>query len=81
MNFTKDEILEMYVNMVYFGNGAFGLKAACNTYFGHGYQTISTEESAMLVPFLDAPAKVNMLDAPVTAKKRQEALLERINAS
>ncbi len=81
MNFTKKEILEMYLNMVYFGNGAFGLKAASNTYFGHGYQTLSTEESAMLVPFLDAPAKVNMIDAPVTAKKRQAALLKRMNTS
>lgn len=80
-NLTKDAILEMYLNMVYFGNGAYGLKAASDRYFGHDYTQLTLSESAMLIPFLDAPAKYNLLEDPVTAEKRQKHLLERIAAT
>jgi beta-lactamase regulating signal transducer with metallopeptidase domain len=77
-NFAKDEILEMYLNMVYFGNGAFGLKAASVTYFGHDYTQMTLSESAMLIPFLKAPDKNNLLNDPVNAEKRQAQLLKRM---
>ena len=79
-SFSKEEILEMYLNMIYFGNDANGLKAASEIYFGHDYTSLTLSESAMLVPFIDAPFKYNVLKAPDTAKKRQKYLLERIAA-
>lgn len=80
-DFTKEEILEMYLNMIYFGNGAFGLKAASDTYFGHEYTRLTLSESAMLVPFITAPSVYNVLKDPVTAEKRRLLLLERIAAT
>jgi penicillin-binding protein 2A len=80
-NFTKDEILEMYLNMVYFGNGAFGLKTASETYFGHVYDSLTVSESAMLVPFLTAPSKYNVIENPVVARKRQAVLLEKMKST
>jgi len=77
-NFNKDQILEMYLNMVYFGNGNLGLKSASEFYFKHDYTQLTLPESAMLVPFLDAPSKYNFLADPESAKKRQKRLLERI---
>ena len=77
-DFTKKEILEMYLNMIYFGNDAFGLKAASDTYFGHDYTSLTLSESAMLVPFITAPSVYNVLNDPVTAETRQKRLLERI---
>ena len=78
--FTKNEILEMYLNMVYFGNGAYGLKTASDKYFGHDYTQLTLNESAMLVPFLVAPTKYNVLQNPIVAEKRQKQLLKRIAA-
>jgi len=80
-NISKDEILEMYLNMVYFGNDAYGLKAASKTYFGHAYEALTLDESAMLVPFLAAPSRYNVLKDPVTARRRQQQLLEKIAAA
>ena len=80
-SFSKEEILEMYLNVIYFGNDANGLKAASEKYFGHDYARLTLSESAMLVPFIDAPSKYNVLKAPDTAKKRQEYLLGRIAAA
>jgi penicillin-binding protein 1A len=79
-HFSKNEILEMYLNMSYFGNGAYGLKAATERYFGHDYSNLTLSESAMLIPFLDAPAKYNILQDPIAAEKRQKYLLERMAA-
>jgi penicillin-binding protein 1A len=80
-NFAKDEILEMYLNMAFWGNGAYGLMAASDRYFGHDYTQLTLSESAMLIPFLDAPSRYNFLADPVTAGNRQKRLLERIAAA
>jgi beta-lactamase regulating signal transducer with metallopeptidase domain len=77
-NFTKDELMEMYLNMIYFGNDAYGLKAASETYFGHDYKGLTLDESAMIVPFITAPSIYNMQKYPVVAKRRQQFLLEKI---
>jgi hypothetical protein len=80
-SYAKDDILEMYLNMIYFGNGAYGLKAATVTYFGHDYEGLTLDESAMLVPFITAPSKYNVMKDPVTAKKRMQRLLKKIAAA
>lgn len=79
-NFTKEDILEMYLNRVYFGNGAWGLASAATTYYSKPYQNLSLSEAAMLIPFLEAPKKYNMIDNPQLANARQLNLLSKIEA-
>lgn len=79
-NFSKNDILAMYLNLIYFGNDASGLKAASEIYFGHDYTGLTLDESAMLVPFITAPSQYNVLEDPVAAQKRQRQLLEKIAA-
>lgn len=56
--FTKDQILEMYLNRVYFGAGAYGVEAAAQRYFDKPATKLSLGESAMLVGLLKAPSKL-----------------------
>ncbi len=55
--YTKDEILEMYINSVYFGEGAFGIQDAAKTYFNKSPADLDVAESAMLIGLLPAPNK------------------------
>jgi len=77
--FSKNQILEMYLNRVYLGNQTWGLASGAKKYFGRSYDQLSIEQSAMLIPFLEAPAKYNMIKNPVAAKKRQQKLLKKIS--
>jgi penicillin-binding protein 1A len=79
-NFTKDQILEMYLNRTFWGNRAHGLAAAAMVYFDKSYTELTPSESAMLVPFLDGPSAFNMLKDPETAAARQQDLLSSLNA-
>jgi membrane peptidoglycan carboxypeptidase len=74
-NYTKHEILEMYLNSIYFGNNAWGLHQAAHTYFGHSYEKLTLKEAALLVPSLTAPAKYNFIKNPQLAKARQARLI------
>lgn len=80
-NFSKNEILEMYLNMVYFGNQVTGLAQAAKYYYQTTYDQLSQEQSAMLIPFLDAPTKLNMLANPKVAEERQSQLLAKLQSS
>ena len=53
--FTKDQILEMYLNMAYFGHGAYGIAAASQTYFDKPASQLSLPEASMLAGLLPAP--------------------------
>lgn len=53
--YTKDEIFELYLNWVYFGEGAHGVQAAARTFFGKDVKNLELEESAMLVGMVKAP--------------------------
>lgn len=77
-NYSKEEILEMYLNRVYFGNNAWGLASAANVYFSKPYQDLSLTETAMLIPFLEAPKKYNMIDNPTQAIIRRDSLLAKL---
>lgn len=57
-NFTKDQILEMYLNRVYFGAGAYGVEAAAQRYFDKPAAKLTLVESAMLVGLLKAPSRL-----------------------
>jgi penicillin-binding protein 1A len=54
--FTKDQILELYLNRVYFGGGAYGIDAASRTFFGHGADQLSLSEAAIIAGLVKAPS-------------------------
>lgn len=61
--YTKNEILEMYANTVYYGKGAFGLRVASNTYFNKEPMQLTTAECAYLVGLFKAPERYNRDDS------------------
>ncbi|HVL29817.1 MAG TPA: PBP1A family penicillin-binding protein [Sphingomicrobium sp.] len=54
--FSKDQILELYLNRVYFGGGAYGIDAASRTFFGHGAERLSLGEAAIIAGLVKAPS-------------------------
>lgn len=77
--YSKDEILEMYLNSVYYGENAFGIADAAQTYFGKRPADLNLAESAMLIGVLPAPSAYS----PITgseklAKERQNTVLSRM---
>ncbi len=61
-NFSKEQLLEYYLNMLYFGNGEYGVKNAARRYFGKSLDKVSLLEAAMLAATVKAPSKVNPLN-------------------
>lgn len=72
---SKDEILETYINKIYFGGGTYGVNAASKYYFGHDAREITSAEAAILVIQLSSPAFYNPFDHPNRAMDRQRAVL------
>ena len=56
-NFTKDEILELYLNKVYFGGGAYGIDSASRKFFSHSATELSLEEAAIIAGLVKAPSR------------------------
>ena len=75
--YSKDQILEWYLNTNYYGNWAIGVEAAAQVYFGKHAQELTLAECAMLAPIVQYPA-MNPIDNPDEAKKRQGIALERM---
>lgn len=77
--YSKDQILEMYLNSVYFGENAFGIKDAAQTYFGKEPKDLTLAESAMLVGLLPAPSAYSPISGNKEyAKERQTTVLTRM---
>lgn len=77
--YSKDEILSMYLNSVYYGEGAFGIEDAAKTYFDKSAADLTLAESAMLIGLLPAPANYSPISGdPELAKERQEVVLDRM---
>ena len=74
-NYSKDEILELYLNTTYFGAGANGIKAACNKYFGKAPSALTLAEAAVIASLPYAPSALNPLENPKDCKKRQLLVL------
>jgi penicillin-binding protein 1A len=55
-NFTKDQVLELYLNKVYYGGGAYGIDAAARKFFGHGADDLSLAEAAVIAGLVKAPS-------------------------
>lgn len=76
--FTKDELLEFYLNQIYFGSGAYGVEAAAETYFGKKASALDLAESAMIVGVVPAPSDYSPLVSPKLARERQLLVLRRM---
>ncbi|HEU5122101.1 MAG TPA: PBP1A family penicillin-binding protein, partial [Candidatus Saccharimonadales bacterium] len=77
--YTKDQILEMYLNSVFYGENAFGIEDAAKTYFGKTPKDLTLAESAMLIGVLPAPSAYSPITGnPEYAKERQTTVLTRM---
>ena len=79
--YSKDEILELYLNKIYFGGGRYGVNAASKYYFGHDAREITPAEAAILVIQLSNPAFYNPFEYPNRAMDRQKDVLNSMVAS
>ncbi len=76
--YSKDEILELYLNKMYFGCGTYGVNAASKFYFGHPASEITPAEACMLVIQLSNPAFYNPFEHPNRAMDRQKYVLDEM---
>src|SRR5258706_2152510 len=76
--YSKDRILELYLNQIYFGHGAFGVEAAARTFFGKSVGELTLAESALLAGLPKAPTTYSPFDHPEAAKRRRATVLARM---
>lgn len=77
--YSKDQILEMYLNSVYFGEGSFGIEEAAQTYFHKDAKDLDSAESALLAGLLPAPSRYSPIsNDPAQAKVNEEVVLEKM---
>ncbi len=76
--YSKNDILEMYLNTVDFGSNAYGLKVAAKTFFNTSTQKLSWEQSALLVGMLRAPTYFSPISQPEHAMKRRNVVLNQL---
>jgi penicillin-binding protein 1A len=72
---SKTEILELYLNRVYFGSGAYGVEAAAQRYFGKSAKTVTLAEAAMLAGLVKSPSRLAPNRNPEGADKRAKTVL------
>ena len=77
--FTKDEILEMYLNTIYFGEGMYGIEAAANKYFYKSVEDLTIEEGALLAGIVKAPNSYSPIDHQEKAKERRNLVLRMMS--
>ena len=73
--YTKEEILEMYLNTVHFGHGTYGVEAATKRFFGKESRDLTIDESALLAGLLPAPASYSPIHHPDRAIRRRNTVL------
>ncbi len=76
--FDKKKILELYLNQIYLGNGAYGVEAASRVYFGKHISEVTLEEAALLAGLPKAPSRFNPFVNPELAKIRRDYVLRRM---
>jgi penicillin-binding protein 1A len=76
--YTKNEILEIYLNYMYMGPGTYGVEATSKYFFGHSAKEITLAEAALLVVQLSSPSRYNPLSKPNEAMDRQRYTLDRM---
>ncbi|WP_425411059.1 transglycosylase domain-containing protein [Hyphococcus sp.] len=77
-HYTKDEILSLYLNRIYFGAGAYGVESAAQTYFGKSARDVTLAEAAMLAGLPKAPSTYAPTQNPQGAQRRANAVLDNL---
>ncbi len=75
---TKEEILERYLNIVYLGNGAYGVQAGAETYFGVGVDELDVAQSAFLAGMIANPSAFDPIRQPEASRERRDLALSRL---
>lgn len=75
-NYSKEEILEMYLNAIYFGNGVYGIDSACKYYFDKKPSEVGIAESAILAGIVKSPQNYSPVNNPEKAKERMNLVLK-----
>ncbi len=78
-NYTKEEIMSMYFNAVFFGSNSYGIKAAAGTFFGKHPKELNVEESALLVGMVNMPTRYNPVRNPELSLQRRNHVLKQMN--
>jgi len=78
--YSKDQILEKYLNTIYFGHGAYGVEAAAQTYFGKSVTDLTTAECAMIGGAIKSPGRYSPRIDPEAAKNRRSTVLGQMLA-
>lgn len=78
LHLSKDQILENYLNQIYFGHGAYGIKVAATTYFGKSLARLNQAEMALLAGLPKGPAFYSPYTHSESAKKRLKQVLQRM---
>ena len=78
--FTKNQILELYLNKIYFGKRAYGVQAAAEVYYGVPIDQLTLAQMAMLAGLPQAPSSINPLHDPEAALKRRKYVLDHMLA-
>ena len=80
--YTKDEILELYLNQMYFGNLAYGVQAAAQTYFNTGAENLTLSQASFLAGLLQAPSVYDVhVNREPTLNRQRQVLVLMVNAS
>ncbi|HXK10814.1 MAG TPA: PBP1A family penicillin-binding protein [Vicinamibacteria bacterium] len=77
-NFTKEEILTLYCNQIYFGHGNYGVEAASRFYFGKAVKDLSLPEAALIAGIGQSPARLSPIEHPENAVPRRNHVLDRM---
>ncbi len=78
-NYTKEEIVGMYLNAVFFGSNSYGIRAAANTFFGKHPSQLSVEEGALLVGMVNKPTRYNPVLNPENSIARRNHVLSQMH--
>jgi penicillin-binding protein 1A len=76
--YTKDQILELYLNQIYFGSGAYGVESAAKTFFGKSVTTLNLAESALIAAMPKAPSRYSPLVNKPLALRRRNIVLKQM---
>src|SRR2546421_7730097 len=76
--FTKQQILELYINRIYFGAGCYGVETASQAYFGKSASKLNLPEAALLAGLIRSPNRFSPLKNPEGAKTQRNAVLDRM---
>ncbi|MDA3937151.1 MAG: PBP1A family penicillin-binding protein [Actinomycetota bacterium] len=74
----KEEVLETYLNLVYFGHGSYGVESAANRYFGKAASELELHESALIAAIIKSPGRYSPIEDPEEAQERRDVVLAKM---